>query len=385
MGSIPKPVLPTALSQWATTMWLLIGPTLATAQEGPDRFRTLLDSVAPGLLAEHEVPGLVIAYLHDGVPALTTGYGFVDPSSGQAMTASTPLNVASLSKAVTAWGVLGLVAEGDLGLGQPVNERLTQWRLSESDDRSRQVTIGRLLSHTAGLNVPSVPMVPLNQSNMTLEATLSGELDGTAVAIVQEPGASWQYSGGGYTVLELLVEEMSGQRFDDFMRATVFGPNLMTAATFSPTDDEIRATMGTDSNGNSIAPYRVMGAAAGGLMTDAVDMSHFLSAYFEIADDGTTGPSEMATQLLRAPTARVTIQGVENAFYGYGHGVSGQGSEQTLYHSGGNPGVVAYLIVAPYRGTALFLAANSDRGAGVLIPLLELWADFHRIQLPPIY
>lgn len=75
--------------------------------------------------------------------------------------------------------------------------------------------------------------------------------------------------------------------------------------------------------------------------------------------------------------------GVENAFYG--HGVSGQGSEQNLYHSGGNPGVVAYLIVAPYRGTALFLAANSDRGAGVLIPFLELWADFHRIRLPPIY
>ena len=385
MRSISKPVLPTALSQWATTMWLLIAPTLAVAQERPDRFRTLLDSVAPGLLAEHAVAGLVVAYLHDGVPALTTGYGFVDSSSGQAMTASTPLNVASLSKAVTAWGVLGLVAGGDLALGQPVNERLIRWRLSESDDRSRQVTIGRLLSHTAGLNVPSVPMVPLNQSNMTLEATLSGEMDGTAVAIVQEPGASWQYSGGGYAVLELLVEEVSGQRFDDFMRATVFGPNLMTASTFSPTDDEIRATMGTDSNGHSIAPYRVMGAAAGGLMTNAVDMSHFLSGYFGTADDGAAGPSEMATQLLRAPTARVAIQGVENAFYGYGHGVSGQGSEQTLYHSGGNPGVVAYLIVAPYRGTALFLAANSDRGAGVLIPLLELWADFHRIQLPPIY
>ena len=367
-------------------MWLLFGPTLAAAQEGPARFRTLLDSVAPGLLAEHEVTGLVIAYLHDGVPALTTGYGFVDPSSRRAMTATTRLNVASLSKAVTAWGVLGLVADGNLALGQPVNERLTRWRLSESDDRSRQVTIARLLSHTAGLNVPSVPMVPLDQSNMRLEAALSGGMDGTPVAIVQEPGASWLYSGGGYTVLELLVEEVSGQRFDDFMRVTVFEPNLMTASTFSPTDDEIRATgIGMDSNGNSIAPYRVMGAAAGGLMTDAADMSRFLAGYFEINDDGTTGPSEMAAQLLRAPTVRVTIQGVENAFYGYGHGVSGQGSEKTLYHSGGNPGVVAYLIVAPYRGTALFLAANSDRGAGVLIPLLELWADFHRIRLPPIY
>lgn len=372
--------------RWATALVaLLVGPTLAAAQEGQGRFQTMLDSVAPGLLAEHEVAGLVIAYLHDGVPALATGYGFVDPSSRRAMTASTPLNIASLSKAVTAWGVLALVADGDLALGQPVNERLTRWRLSESDDRARQVTIGRLLSHTAGLNVPSVPMVPLNQSNMTLEATLSGEIDGTAVTVVQEPGASWQYSGGGYTVLELLVEEVSGRRFDDFMRATVFGPNLMTASTFSPTDDEIRATMGTDSNGNVIAPYRLMGAAAGGLMTNAADMSHFLSGYFEIVGDGTPAPSEMATQLLRAPTARVTIQDVENAFYGYGHGVSGQGSEQTLYHSGGNPGVVAYLIVAPYRGTALFLAANSDRGAGVLIPLLELWADYHQIRLPPIY
>ena len=68
---------------WAAPFWLLFGPTLAVAQEGPDRFRTMLDSVVPGLLAEHEVPGLIIAYLHDGVPALTTGYGFVDPSRSE--------------------------------------------------------------------------------------------------------------------------------------------------------------------------------------------------------------------------------------------------------------------------------------------------------------
>ena len=91
-------------------------------------------------------------------------------------------------------------------------------------------------------------------------------------------------------MLELLVEEVSGRRFDDFMRAAVFGPNLMTASTFSPTDEEVRAAMGTDSNGNTIAPYRLMGAAAGGLMTNAADMSRFLSGYFEIADDGTAGP-----------------------------------------------------------------------------------------------
>ena len=96
---------------------------------------------------------------------------------------------------------------------------------------------------------------------------------------------------------------------------------------------------------------------------------------------------EMAVQLLRAPAANFTIEGVEieNAFYEYGHGLSGQGPDQILYHSGGNPGVVAYMIVAPYRGIALFLAANSDRGAGVLISVLELWADFHRIGLPPLY
>ena len=371
---------------WAAPFWLLFGTTLAAAQEGPDRFRTLLDLVVPALLAEHEVPGLVVAYLHDGVPAWTTAYGFADPSSGRVMGASTPLNVASLSKPVTAWGVLRLAADGNLDLGQPVNERLTRWRISESDDRSLGVSVGRLLSHTAGLNVPSAPIVPLDQANITLEAALSGDVDGTQVAIVQEPGASWPYSGGGYMVLELLLEKVSGQRFDDFMRATVFEPNLMTASTFSPTDDEIRAmAVGVDSDGNSIAPYRVIGAAAGGLMTSAADVSAFLSGYFEPADDGTTGPSEMAAQLLRTPTARVTIQGVENAFYGYGHGVSGHGPDQTLYHSGGNPGVVAYLIVAPFRGTALFLAANSDRGAGVLIPLLEHWADFHRIALPPLY
>ena len=340
----------------------------------------------PALLAEHEVPGLIVAYLHDGVPAFAKGYGLADPLSERAMGASTLMNVASLSKAVTAWGVLRLVADGNLDLAQPVNERLTRWRLPDSDNRSRQVTPGGLLSHTAGLNMPSAPMVPLDRANTPLAAALSGEVDGTAVAVVQDPGTSWQYSGGGYMVLELLVEEVSGQRFDDFMRATVLEPNLMTESTFSPTGDVLGAiAAGTDSDGNTVAPYRVIGAAAGGLVTNAADMGRFLGGYFERVDDGTTGPSEMAAQLLDAPVARVTIDGVENAVYGYGHGVAGQGLDRTLYHSGGNPGVVAYLIVAPYRGIALFLAANSDRGAGVLISLLELWADFHRIALPPLY
>ena len=71
---------------------------------------------------------------------------------------------------------------------------------------------------------------------------------------------------------------------------------------------------------------------AGGLITNAADMSRFLSGYFELVDDGTTGPGEMAVQLLRAPAAKVTIEGVEieNAFYGYGHGLSGQGPDQIL-------------------------------------------------------
>ena len=355
-------------------------------QEEADGFRTLLDSIAPALLAEHEVPGLIVAYLYDGLPSFTKGYGFADPSSERVMEASTPMNVASLSKPVTALGVLRLAADGSLDLAQSVNERLTLWRLRDSDERSRQVTPDRLLSHTAGLNVPSAPIVPLDQANTTLEAALSGEVDGTGVAIVQEPGASWQYSGGGYMVLELLVEEVSGRRFDDFMRATVFEPNFMTASTFSPNDDELRAiSAGTDSDGNPIAPYRVIGTAAGGLVTTAADMGRFLAGYFARADGGATGPSKLAAQLLDAPTAKVTIEGVENAFYGYGHGVAGQGLDQTLYHSGGNPGVVAYMIVAPHRGVALFLAANSDRGAGVLISLLGLWADFHRVGLPPLY
>lgn len=365
---------------------LVAGSTLAVAQEEPDRFQTVLDSVVPRLLVENEVPGLVVAYLHGGVPAVTMGYGLADPSSERPMGASTRMNVASLSKPVTAWGILRLAADGSLALGQPVSEHLTRWRLSEGDEHTPEVTARRLLGHTAGLNVPSAPIVPLDRTDATLEAALSGEIDGTRVAVVQEPGTSWLYSGGGYMVLELLVEEVTGQRFDEFMRATVFDPNVMTASTFSPTNEEIRSiAVGTDSDGNPVAPYQVIGAAAGGLVTDAADMSRFLAGYFELGDDGTTGPSVMAAQLLRAPTTRVTIQGVENAFYGYGHGVSGQGPDQTLYHSGGNPGVVAYLIVAPYRGTALFLAANSDSGAGVLIPVLELWADFHQIVLPPLY
>lgn len=368
-------------------LYLLFTANFNLAQHDAPDFHAALDAIAPGLLVEHRVPGLSVAYLENGIPKVTIGYGFAaEPASNKRMTATTSLNVASVSKAVTSRAILELMRDINLDFDQPVNELLVRWRLPESDARTAAVTIGRLLSHTAGLNVPSVPIVPLSKPPMVLERALAGDWDGTQVEIVHRPGLYWQYSGGGYMVLELLVEEVTQLPFDEFMRNTIFEPNRMEASTFSPTDDEIRVgAIGFGSNGTAVAPYRLIGAAAGGLMTTALDMSRFLSSYMMADDSGSIKPTEIATQLLQVPVSKVTIPEVENGWYGYGHGVSGEGRNQTLYHSGGNPGILAYLIVAPNRGTGLFLAVNSNRGAAVLTTVLELWSEFHQLELPPIF
>ncbi len=149
-------------------------------------------------------------------------------SVGQAVDGETLFQVASMSKWITAWGVMTLVEAGKLDLDAPVSTYLSRWSLPESEFDNSGVTVRRLLSHTAGLTdglgyggfAPGQPVQPI-EASLTRAADASPGADG-AVRVGIEPGSAFEYSGGGYTLLQLIVEEVSGQSFNDYMRSAVF-------------------------------------------------------------------------------------------------------------------------------------------------------------------
>ena len=139
-----------------------------------DSFTGQLDREQQGWLATAQVPGAAVALVRDGQLAWAGGYGQADPARQVPVTADTVFQVGSISKPVTAWGVLRLVDKGLLDLDAPVETYLTRWHLPTSNYDADGVTIRRLLTHSAGLSQHGYPGLSPTQPLPPLEFSLSG-------------------------------------------------------------------------------------------------------------------------------------------------------------------------------------------------------------------
>jgi CubicO group peptidase (beta-lactamase class C family) len=208
-----------------------------------------------------------------------------DVSVGEPVGPDTVFQVASLSKWITAFGVMTLVEDGRLALDAPVDGYLTRWHLPPSSFDNEGVTLRRLLSHTAGLTdgLGYQGFEP-GETPQTLEESLTHASDAmpraSGVARVgAEPGTEWRYSGASYTLLQLLIEEVTGESFDAYMQRAVLAPLGMTQSSFhwSPESGAVLATF-YDVDSEPAPHYRFTALGAASLYTTAEDLARFLQA-----------------------------------------------------------------------------------------------------------
>ena len=150
------------------------------------------------------------------------------------MSDDTLFQAGSISKSLTAWGILHLVDEGRLLLDDPVGKYLTKWKLSNSEFNNNEVTIRRLLSHTAGLSPHKGYLgVAPGKHLDSIEESLSGKgWLNEPVEVTNKPGSETIYSGGGYTILQLVIEEVTGIPFDRYMEEQIMKPLGMKSSSF---------------------------------------------------------------------------------------------------------------------------------------------------------
>ena len=226
-------------------------------------------------------------------------------SHGRAVDGNSLFQVASLSKWITAWGVMTLVEQHRIDLDAPVSRYLTRWHLPPSEFGDEGVTVRRLLSHTAGLTdgLGFRGYAP-GQTPLTIEEELthSGDAQPGASGVVRvgaEPGTTWRYSGGGYLLLQLLIEEVTHQSFDEFMRSAVLRPLGMTESTFVDPDPAHLADF-YDSDGSKAIHYRFTALAAASLYTSVADVTRFLEAQIRGPDGAPPGRGVLAPATLDA-------------------------------------------------------------------------------------
>jgi CubicO group peptidase (beta-lactamase class C family) len=322
-------------------------------------------------LATSTTPGLAVALVHHGRGVWAAGFGVADRTTGQPVTAATRFQAASVSKPVTAWGVLRLVEQGRIGLDEPIVGHLRRWRPPPSPFDAAGLTVRRLLSHTAGLSVhgyvgqtPDRPLPPI-------VASLSGETGGSfPVELLEAPGGGWLYSGGGYSLLQLLVEELTGRSFADHMQAEVLEPLGMTASSFrwSRTAETAHPY---DADGGRIPDFAFAEQAAAGLVTTARDLARFVAAALagprgEPPGRGVLNPATVRLALTAAPATEGRWG------LGYGLGLTPSG-DLLAYHEGANRGWRAGLALLPDRGAGIALLANGDAGSGPIDAVVQQW------------
>ncbi len=231
-------------------------------------------------------------------------------SIGNNVDGDTLFQVASLGKWVAAWGVMTLVEAGELDLDAPVSTYLTRWSLPPSDFDNDGVTVRRLLSHTAGLTdglgyagYPPDSEVRLLEASLT-QANASPGNDGR-VRVGREPGSEWIYSGGGYTLLQLIIEEVTQQSFESYMSRAVFEPLGMTRSTYRVDLEEtpnVAEIYGVD--GRPAVRYRFTSLAATSLYTSTHDLERLIRAHFPGPDGEPVGRGVLTpetVEMMREP------------------------------------------------------------------------------------
>jgi len=201
---------------------------------------------------------------------------------------NTIFQVSSLSKFVSAVGIMKLIEMGKINLDTAVSSYLKRWKLPQSDFENEQVTIRRLLSHTAGLtdelgyngfeNRDSIQSI---ESSLTKAKDADSDISGE-VRVGIEPGSEWKYSGGGFTLLQLVVEETSGQSFNDFMIANLFRPLIMNSSTYILNDSLSNRLCEFYNSNNTAAPhFYYTSLAATSLYTSLSDLEIFFQLFLK--------------------------------------------------------------------------------------------------------
>ena len=187
-------------------------------------------------MKHYGVPGVAIAVIEDGKIKETKGFGVLQAGGKEPVNADTLFSVGSVSKVVAATLIHKMDEEGTLDVDRDINEYLKSWRLPDAqkwDDT--KINLRMILSHTAGFNVHGFPDFLPGETLPTVYDTLYGTGPARTDALRQfyKPGSRFSYSGGGYTLAQLLVTDVSGKSFEDTAKGTLLDPLGMKRSSFA--------------------------------------------------------------------------------------------------------------------------------------------------------
>lgn len=325
-------------------------------------------------MRDWKVNGLSVAVIDKGDIAWAKAYGLKSSKDNiDQLDTATLFQCASIGKIVTALAALYLVDKGFITLDEDVNNKLVSWKVPESDFvRQKKVSLRNLLSHSSGLTdgygfMGYAPGDKIPDLLCVLQAVPPAN-NKKKLVIGSVPGADERYSGGGYVVIQQLIEDVTGCHFDKFVDSIVFSPLGMMHSTYNYYPDRSitsNIAMAHQDNGR---PYKRFNykiypeKAAAGFWTTSTDLARLIVGIQKIKEGKSSFFSrELLRELL---TPQINSMGL-------GVHLKGDSAVTGFWHAGNNEGYTGILMATTETGQGAVILTNSNRGEWLAMEILR--------------
>lgn len=340
-------------------------------------------------MKRHNITGVSIAVVQNNKIDWAKGYGWADVAEKRPVTEKTLFQAASISKSINGVGVMKLVQDGKLDLHTDINQYLKSWKFPyDSVSGGRPITLSALLSHSAGLTIHGFPGYSRGDTIPSVQQILDGQKPANTEAVRSfiKPDSSVVYSGGGTTITQLIVTDVTGLPYDEYMQKNVLDPMGMKSSSYKQPpvgiDTSLLATCYKADGAPVKGKYHVYPEqAAAGLWTNPSDLCRYI---IETALSY-NGKSE---KVLTPGFTKLRLKPVMD---GAGLGVFTSEGDSSSYfsHSGGNEGFTCYYAGDLITGNGMVIMTNSDNGSlcsevANSIATVYGWRDYYKPVLKTV-
>jgi CubicO group peptidase (beta-lactamase class C family) len=323
------------------------------------------------------VPGVSIAVIHDGAIQWARGFGS-SAIGGPPVSPETLFQAGSISKPVAAVAALALVQAGKLDLDTDVNLRLKDWKIpANSYTDESKVTLRNLLNHSAGTTVHGFAGYQAGTPVPSLVEVLNGAPPANSAPVIVDfrPGTQFRYSGGGYTIMQQLLADVTGKPFPNLVEEVVLRPLGMTNSSFlQPLPArELNAATPYRADGAPVpgGPHTYPELAAAGLWSTPTDVARFAVALMDAWSDRNTPVLSQLTAI------EMLTPGLGN--YGLGPVVTVSPPHRSFSHAGTNDGFVNSMVAFENGDGAVVMTngANGSLLAGEILRSIAIEYRWH--------
>lgn len=335
-------------------------------------------------MKQYYIHGLGIAVIRNYKIEWARGYGMMDTATKAPVTIQTLFQAGSISKSLNGVGLLKLVQDKKLDLNADINDYLKTWKFPyDTVSHGKKISLANLLSHTAGLTIHGFPGYERGDTIPSLTDILNGKAPANTKAVrsMFEPGLRFKYSGGGTTISQLMLMDITGQAYDTYMWENILKPLGMTMSSYTQPpakDKEKFLATGYDYDGVAVKGksnvYPEQGAA--GLWTNPTDIANYIiETQLSLQGKSNKVLSQEMTKLRLTPFV--------DSSSALGVFIEMKGSEKYFGHNGADQGFLSTYKGSLENGNGVVVMVNSNNG-NILNEVVNSvatvygWKDFYK-------